>query len=210
MLTDEEIKGCLSDYGVDPNALQCQQIRAYIALLLKWNRSISLTTVTDEAQILRFHFGESVFALSAVDGMNGRLADVGAGAGFPGLPLRIFSDQIELLLIESNARKCAFLTEVVRQINLPGTRVIRARYEDASELGQGLDFIVSRALGGYEELLRWAAGALIPAGRLVLWLGEEDAQKLASVEGWSWQPRIKIPASLRRFLLVGSIMRAKE
>jgi 16S rRNA (guanine527-N7)-methyltransferase len=210
MLTDEEIRGCLSDYGVDVEAARCGQIRTYIDLLLKWNRSISLTTVTDEAQILRFHFGESVFALSVVDSMNGRLADVGAGAGFPGLPLRIFNDRIELVLIESNARKCAFLNEVVRQINLPGTRVIRARYEDASELSQGLDFIVSRALGGYEKLLRWAAGALTPAGRLVLWLGEEDAQKLASLEGWSWQPKIQIPGSLRRFLLVGSIVRAKE
>ena len=204
MLTDAAIIGCLADYGVRASALQCGQIRDYIALLLRWNRSISLTSLTDEAEILRFHFGESVFALSAVDALNGRLADVGTGAGFPGLPLRIFNDRRDLTLVESNSKKCAFLNEVVRRLGLIGTDVSRTRYEDLPEaLGGHFDVIVSRALGGYGDLLSWAEMALTPHGRVILWLGEDDAQKVGSTAGWSWKPRILIPKSERRYLLVG-------
>jgi 16S rRNA (guanine527-N7)-methyltransferase len=208
MLADNEIRDCLALYGADANPLQCDQVRAYIALLLKWNRAISLTTVTDEAEILRFHFGEAVFALSAIRGINGRLADVGTGAGFPGIPLRVFNDRIELTLIESNAKKCAFLNEVMRQIGLDGTRVLRARYEDSSEvLRANINTVVARALGRYEELLNWSYDILVPEGRVVLWIGERGFEEIGSSDRFSWLPRIPIPGSKRRFLLVGSRMR---
>jgi len=202
MLSNEEIKKCLAEYGVDATAGQCERIRAYTALLLKWNRVISLTSFTDEAEILRFHFAESVFAASAVSGMIGRLADVGAGAGFPGLPLRIVNDGIEPILLESNGKKCAFLNEVVRQLELTGVQVIHSRYEQAVAPGQ-IDVVVSRALGSYEELLAWSAGVLAPGGRVILWLGADDAEALVSGSRWLWQPKILIPGSTRRYLLVG-------
>lgn len=205
MLSDDEIVGCLSDYGVHASALQCEKIRAYVTLLLKWNRTISLTSVKKEAEILRFHFGESVFALPAVSGIHGRLADVGTGAGFPGIPLRIFDEHIDLLLIESNAKKCAFLNEAVRELGLDGTHVLRARYGDESEsLRASLEIVVSRALGGYAGLLSWSSEVLAPAGKVILWLGEEDAQQVGLTRGWLWQPEIPIPGARRRVLLTGS------
>lgn len=208
MISDEQTRSCLAAYGIEASPLQCRQVRAYIALLLKWNRSIALTAVTDEVEILRFHFGESVFALSAVMGISGRLADVGAGAGFPGLPLRIFNDRIELFLIESNAKKCAFLNQVVSQLCLGGVQVIRDRYENMPGSMRGhVDVLVTRALGSYTELVRWAAAVLPPAGRIVLWLGENEAAKIGEKEpadSWLWESKILIPGSSRRFLLVGT------
>ncbi|MGH9563053.1 MAG: 16S rRNA (guanine(527)-N(7))-methyltransferase RsmG [Terracidiphilus sp.] len=205
MLSDDAITECLSQYGVHASRTQCEQVRSYISLLLKWNRSISLTSVTEEMEILRFHFGESVFALSAVKGVNGRLADVGTGAGFPGLPLRIFGKEIDLLLIESNAKKCAFLAEVVRQLRLDSVRVVKARFEDETdELRGKLHVVVARALGGYDDLLSWSKTVLKSAGRIVIWIGEGDAPKIASFTDWNWNSPILLPNSQNRCILVGS------
>ena len=202
MLTNEQIISCLPNYGISASEMQCEQVRAYISLLLKWNRTISLTTVTDELEILRFHFGESAFALSAFPGLNGRLADVGSGAGFPGLPLRIFNESVDLTLIESNGRKCAFLAEVVRELKLTKVNVLKARFE-IEQFSEALDIVVARALGKYGVLLDWSARALKPGGRIILWLGEGDAAKTASSCGWKWADPVAIPGAKRRYLLLG-------
>ena len=105
-----------------PASELCERIRTYISLLLRWNQSISLTTVTNSDEILRFHFGESLFAASAFSLENGRLADVGSGAGFPGLPLAMLLPDLNVTLIESNAKKFTFLSEVVRELGSPERR----------------------------------------------------------------------------------------
>src|ERR1700683_5445400 len=107
-----EVKEALSPYGVALNDIAADRIRAYVAILLHWNKSISLTTVTDPGAILKFHFGESIFAAAEVYHEKSRLVDVGSGAGFPGIPLAIVSPGLDVTLIESNTRKCAFLWEV--------------------------------------------------------------------------------------------------
>jgi 16S rRNA (guanine527-N7)-methyltransferase len=203
-LTDRTIASCLEVYGAAPTAIQCEQIRSYIALLLKWNRSISLTTVIEEPEILRFHIGESIFALQAVPEIkNGRLADVGAGAGFPGLPIRMFAPDLEVLLIESNAKKCAFLSEVVREIDLRNVHVLRRRFEEIDEFDQAIDTIVARALGDYEGLLRWSRGSLTPSGKIALWLGESDARDISQRCWFDWGNPIPIPRSRERVILSG-------
>lgn len=201
-LSNPTIAHCLSEYGIQSTEPQCNQVRTYISLLLKWNRSISLSSVTREPEILKFHFGESAFALSAIEEIkNGRLADVGTGAGFPGLPLKIFAEDMELVLIEPNAKKCAFLAEVVRELSLRNVSVARERFENLAEYERGLDTIVSRALGSYEKLLGWARRSLAPGGRVVLWLGHKDAQKISEKPGWSWGEAIAIPGSAHRVIL---------
>lgn len=205
MLSDKTILQHLGTYGVRPTDTQCEMIRRYVALLLKWNRSISLTTITNETEILEFHFGESAFALQSVDGIkNGRLADVGAGAGFPGVALRIFAPDLELVLIEANAKKCAFLAEVVRELDLKDVRVVRSRFEDSHESGDMYETVAARALGAYDDLLTWARGSLIPSGRIALWLGTDDAREIATIGGWKWLAPIPIPGSQRRLILTGS------
>lgn len=208
ILSESLIASTLAAYGVEATSAQCQQVRTYISLLLKWNKSISLTTITEESEILKFHFGESVFALSAVRDLRGRLADVGSGAGFPGIPLLIFRDAIDLTLIDSNSKKCAFLSEVVREIGLRHCRVKRARFEDLEDFRGKLDGIVSRALGGYDGLLRWAQNALSATGRIALWLGEEDCRVISRHAEWQWENPSPIPGSKRRFILSGSPIRA--
>jgi 16S rRNA (guanine527-N7)-methyltransferase len=203
-ISNATMRSVLSEYGAIPSDDMCEKIRTYISILLLWNESVSLTAITDELEILRFHFGESLFALSSVPALESRLADVGPGAGFPGLPLRIFNENIGLTLIEANAKKCAFLSEVVRELALPDVRVLRARFEDVSDYDRSLDAIVARALGGYPELLSWSRAALSHRGRIVLWIGEREVRDLSLNRKWLWSPPLRIPGSDRRYILCGA------
>lgn len=201
-LTDDVIVSELSPYGAVVSHSQCDSIRAYIDLLLRWNRVVSLTTVSDVSDILRFHIGESIFAIASGLISKGRLADVGSGAGLPGVPLALFSGKLDVTLIESNAKKAAFLGEIARTLRLNNIRVIRDRFERV-QAEVAFDFIVTRALGQYESLLRWSSRELAATGHLVLWLGLRDAQDIARNPRWSWQSPRNIPASTSRVILIG-------
>jgi len=203
-LSNSDIEKRLRPYGVALKSGVTDRIAAYISLLLKWNRTISLTTVTDPTEILKFHFGESIFAASAVNFDQSRLADVGSGAGFPGLPLVLVVPSLGVTLIESNAKKCAFLSEVVRELHLSNVTVVRGRMEEFSPQFMPLNFIAARALGGHDELLSWAKDHLAAKGEVVLWLGEADSSKISLDRDWHWKPARLIPGSERRYLLVGS------
>src|SRR5579872_5897124 len=106
-LSNAKIHEALSAFSVSVSDDQATQIRLYTAILLKWNRAISLTTVSDPLVVVRRHFGESMFAAMFLPVEKCRLADVGTGAGFPGLALKIARPDILLMLIESNQKKCA-------------------------------------------------------------------------------------------------------
>ena len=96
-LSNSEIKKLLLPYGVSASDVLCDQVQIYMSLLLEWNRRVSLTTVTDPVEIVKFHFGESMFAASSVPIRNGRLADVGSGPGFPAIPLSMVNKDFRSL-----------------------------------------------------------------------------------------------------------------
>jgi len=206
-ITDTHIRRALEPYGVVASPEICDAVRKYCALLVQWNQKISLTAVRDPEHILRFHFGESFFAAAAVPIRGGRLADVGSGAGFPGLPLRIAVSSLSVTLIESNAKKATFLSEVIRDLHLDHCDVFRGRMESyAADNGGRFDFIAARALGQHKEILKWARTKLSPPGKVILWLGEEDAAEISQAGGWKWSNPILIPGSDRRVLLAGSAL----
>lgn len=203
-MNDATIARILKEYGAEVSPGLCEAIRAYIDLLLKWNQKVSLTSVTDPEEILGRHFGESLFALHAVPLRPRGLVDVGSGAGFPGLALKLVLPETEVTLVEANAKKATFLSEVVRQLRLEHVMVLRTRTEQMDLHGPIADCVTARAIGNFVELLEWSARALEPAGKLVLWLGAEDAAGVAQRTGWSWSQSLAIPKSTRRVLLVGS------
>jgi 16S rRNA (guanine527-N7)-methyltransferase len=203
-LKDNQIVGVLEPYGITASGLLCDQIRTYIDLLLRWNQKTSLTTVTEPEQILRFHFGESMFAAGAIPIRHGRLADVGSGPGFPAVPIRMVSDELNLVLIESNLKKATFLAEVVRELNLTRVVVRRSRMEDTDFDDAPVDFVTARALGIDDAFLKWASRSLNSSGSVVLWIGEADSSEIARKNGWNWASSTRIPQSDRRFILRGS------
>ena len=203
LLSVNTIAETLGAYGVTTSPASADAIRVYISMLLRWNSKISLTTVVNPVEILKFHFGESLFAMPKVPISNGRLADVGSGAGFPGLPLAMFLPDLEVVLIESNLKKVTFLAEVIRELKIGNVVVRRERVEDVREPSV-FDFVIARALGSHHQLLKWSTRALKSNGKVVLWLGDADAESVSATTGWHWAGKIKIPESERRVLLVGS------
>ncbi len=203
-LSDQRIRAALAPFGVLVSGLQIRAIREYVSLLLLWNQKVNLTSVSDPLEILGRHFGESQFAAITVPIEKGRLADVGSGGGFPGLALKIACPALEVVLIERSGRKAAFLTEVKGRLSLSGVEVRRQNFEDVPVSGGAFEFVTSRAIGQARRLVRWSQGLLSAGGKLILWLGAEDAIELASIPGWAWREPIPIPKSVRRVLLIGS------
>lgn len=203
-LSPESVLAALQPFDVSPSPDQVEAIRRYIDVLLLWNEKVGLTTVSDPEEIVSRHFGESLFAARFLPLERGRLADIGTGGGFPGLAIKIMSPEIELFLVESNKKKAAFLAEVARTLNLGRVEVIAERFEDWRPPARSLDIIASRALGHYPFLMKWASETLNPAGKLALWVGDDEGTRIRMRPGWRWSVPERIPLSRNRQILVGT------
>jgi 16S rRNA (guanine527-N7)-methyltransferase len=199
----DTIRRVLGEFQLMASELQVSQIQQYIKMLLTWNDKVNLTAIRDPLEMLYRHFAESMYAATTVPIKNGRLADIGSGGGFPGLPIRILEPGLEVLLVDSNVKKATFLAEVVREIALSNARVLVSRYEELAEELTPLDFVCCRAVGEFGPLLSWAHSAQIAVPRVVLWVGGRDLEQVKEIAGWKWREPISIPHSLRRFVLVG-------
>jgi 16S rRNA (guanine527-N7)-methyltransferase len=202
-MSNQQIREALAPFGVSPSEDQISRIRDYLALLLRWNQSVSLTSIENPLEIVGRHFGESMYATKLLPVENCRLADVGTGAGFPGLALKIACPGIHLTLIESNKKKCAFLSEAVRTLGFADVVIRPERFEQIRPESVQVNIITSRAVGEFKQLLRWSADALSRRGHLVLWVGAEDSTRVSRTSGWTWQPPERLPESQRRFILIG-------
>jgi 16S rRNA (guanine527-N7)-methyltransferase len=131
------------------------------------------------------------------------LIDVGSGAGFPGLPIKLWAPQIHVTLIESNHKKATFLREVVRAMTLTDVEVFSARAEDYTNTPA--DVVTLRAVERFKTALSTAAGLVAPTGRLALLIGETQ---LAHTPGlapeFTWSPPTQIPLSSNRILVIGT------
>jgi 16S rRNA (guanine527-N7)-methyltransferase len=112
------------------------QLSTYLDLLLKWNARTNLTAICDPEEIVRRHFGESLFAARHLDPGTTSLLDFGSGAGFPGLPIALICPDIQVTLAESQNKKATFLREAVRSLDLPNTEVWPDRVESMPALRQ--------------------------------------------------------------------------
>lgn len=202
-LTHEAIRRALEPFQVLVNDTAAERVRQYVELLLRWNRRVNLTSITEPSEILTRHFGESFSAARAVPIGGGRLADVGSGAGFPGLALRLIVDGLRVTLIEPTTKKAVFLAEVCRELGFEDVEIFRGTMSEFGARPQ-FDFVTSRALGRYEELLRWAGDALAAHGRIVLWLSAKQVDGIRQLEGWNWKKEIRVPASKDLAIVVGS------
>jgi len=186
---------------------QLEQISAYLDLLLRWNARMNLSAVRNAEGIVTRHFGESLFAArhlfpaSQDRRLQSRLIDVGSGAGFPGLPIKIWSSDVALTLIESNQRKATFLREVIRRLEWKDAAVFPGRAE--SFPGQA-EVVTLRAVERFESTLGIATRLLVPAGRLALLIGSAQIMRARELgRDLSWQPATAVPLSASRVLLIG-------
>ncbi len=151
----------------------------YIEELKKWNRRINLTALTTDRDIAVKHFLDSLTIVPFLQGA-ARVLDIGTGAGFPGLPLKIFAPSIELVLLESSQKKCSFLRHIVRGLKLEGIEVVQGRAEDKKMIerySSGFDLVLSRALADLVTSLQLALPYVKGAGRIVGMRGRQGEQE---------------------------------
>lgn len=205
-MTKERIQALLAGF-VDSDSLsneQLTQISAYLDLLFKWNSKMNLTAVRDPEEIVTRHFGESFFAarhLFPTPDFPKTAIDVGSGAGFPGVPLKIWGPALSLTLIEANQKKATFLREVIRSLQLEGVTILNQRVENVRAEA---DLVSLRAVEQFESIVPVASRLLRENGKLALLIGEaqvEPAQNL--LPNLQWDLPIPIPLSRNRVLLVG-------
>jgi 16S rRNA (guanine527-N7)-methyltransferase len=198
------IRRALGEFKLPAYDEQVLQIQQYIKILLAWNDKVNLTAIRDPLEMLYRHFCESMYASISVPVEKGRLADVGSGGGFPGLPLKIIQPNLRVFLVESNLKKATFLAEVIRELGLKDTQVLVRRYEELHEEIAPLDYVCSRALGQFPSFLEWAGSDQIAAKQVILWIGARDLLEIQRNSAWEWREPIQVPHSLQRLLLVGT------
>src|SRR5262245_33637707 len=204
------IERAAGEFGLRLEDKQVQQIQQYTKILLAWNDKINLTAIRDPLEILYRHFCESMYGSGLLPVENCRLADVGSGAGFPGLPLKLLRPDLEVFLIESNVKKATFMAEVIRELGLTGARVLVSRFEELGEEVAPLDFVCSRALGDFGRFLGWAGSPQVSATHVLFWLGGRDLDEVRSIPGWQWDSPKPMPHSLQRLLLQGTKAQAEK
>lgn len=174
--------------GVALDARAHARFVRYGALLTEWNERAGLTTVTAPEEVERRHFGESLALLAALrdrglltTGAPLRVADLGAGGGFPGVPIAIVEPAVRLTLVESNARRAAFLQELVAALELDEAQVVAARAEDAGRnpaLRAAFDLVIARALAPMPVLVEYALPLLREGGVLAAPKGSRARDEL--------------------------------
>ena len=182
---DEALRGEL-DAGLSALGLHENlgpPLLAYLALLDRWNRAYNLTAIRDPRDMVAKHLLDSLAMQPFVRDVR-MLADLGAGAGLPGIPLAIACPQLQVTLVESNGKKARFLREAVRTLGLTGVRVAESRIEAVAEAG-AYDAITARALATLPLLLALGGHLLKPGGRLLAMKGAVPDEEIAALpEGW--------------------------
>lgn len=143
--------------GLNITERQTEQLIKYARLLQEWNEKINLTAITDDEGIAVKHFLDSMTAI-CTGRVGNKVIDVGTGAGFPGLVLKIMRPEIELTLLDSLNKRINFLKAVSEELGLEGTEFIHARAEDGGRNGAlraGFDTVVSRAVANMTTLSEW-------------------------------------------------------
>jgi 16S rRNA (guanine527-N7)-methyltransferase len=152
--------------GLHLTKAQVDAFEWYAGALLDWNEKINLTAITAAGEIEVKHFVDSLTCLLAIDLRQGdRLIDIGTGAGFPGLPLKIIRPQLRVVLVEATAKKAAFCRHVVAGLSLEGVDVLHARAEDLGNdpsHREAYDWVVARAVASLPILAEY----LLPLARI--------------------------------------------
>jgi 16S rRNA (guanine527-N7)-methyltransferase len=185
MTPEELLKKGFYDLGISISPEQVHAFLIFLAQLKKWNRAYSLTSLNKDEDIIVKHFLDSALYLKAVPGSvkNRKLADIGTGAGFPGIPIKILHPETDINLVEPSRKKAAFLRHMLRTLQLKeGMNVLEKRIETLGErYKQNFDFIVSRATFTIEDFLEKACPFLRKNGRLVLSKGPKVFDEIDSL-----------------------------
>ena len=174
-----------SAIGVKLGEREIALFQEYYRELLFWNNKINLVSVKSDLDIPIKHFIDSLTPLSFIKNKKSSLLDIGTGAGFPGIPLKIAEDQLKVTLLDSSRKKASFLKNIIRKLQLDHTTVINRRFEllmRDETYRDTFDVIISRASFKLPQFLEMGGGFISPGGTLIAMKGINIKAELEQAE----------------------------
>lgn len=168
--------------GLTPELDQRDMILTFLALLLKWNKTAGLISPKDEERLFLRHFCDSLQPLLLFGfKKNASILDVGAGGGFPSIPICVFRPDLTFTLVESNSKKAAFLKEIKEQLSLDNVEVHAGRLQRLPEPEQGYDYIICRGLTTMQKFSQMAKPYLADDGRMYMFRTKQFTKELEAI-----------------------------
>lgn len=198
----------LQEINIILSEMQVEQFFKYMNLLLEWNEKINLTAITDENEIILKHFVDSLTICKYLENKNS-LIDVGTGAGFPGIPVKIVRPDLKIVLLDSLNKRVKFLNDVIEKLDLKDIVALHGRAEEVArkqEYREQFDIATSRAVANLSVLLEYLVPFVKVGERCICMKGAEIEEELNSAEKAIMVLGAKVDM-VDDFLLPGSDMR---
>lgn len=176
----EILKNGFSKLSIDYTDDMLEKFELYAKLLVEWNEKMNLTAITEKEEIAVKHFIDCASCLTKVD-LSGKVIDVGTGAGFPGMVLKILKPEIKITLLDSLNKRLIFLQEVTDKLNLKDVEIVHYRAEDGGrdkKLRENFDFCVSRAVANLSTLSEYCLPFVKQGGFFISMKGPDVKEEL--------------------------------
>ncbi len=185
LISPEQLKRECAPFEIELDEVAIERFDAYAQLLVEWNKKMNLTGITEPQAMVTRHFADSLsFFLAAKPRQGASLIDVGSGAGFPGMPIKIVRPDMAITLLDGTNKRIGFLSEVAAQLGLK-VNALHARAEEAAvkpELREQFDFATARAVAELRLLGEYCLGFVKVGGELIAMKGRLTEEEIADAE----------------------------
>lgn len=177
-----QLKEDALQFGVELNEKQLSQFQRYYEMLIEWNEKINLTAITEFEEVLKKHFLDSI-SIGRLLSQNEEVSilDIGTGAGFPGIPIKIAFPNVKVTLLDSLNKRVNFLNEVINELSLEGISALHGRAEDFAkkkDMREQFDFCVSRAVANLSSLTEFCLPYVKLGGKFISYKSEKAKEEL--------------------------------
>ena len=177
-MVSEIVENGLRTLGVEPDARAGLRFEMYCRLLLETNKVMNLTAITEEDEVARLHFLDCAALLAMPEPPRGKVVDVGSGAGFPGLPLKILRPETDLTLLDSQKKRVGFLKDTCAALGFGDVTCLHARAEESPKLRESFDFALSRAVARLNLLCELCLPLVRVGGAFLAMKGPEPQEEI--------------------------------
>ena len=179
-MTEKEFIESIRELGIEATESQMNQLNKFYNLLKEWNQKINLTRIIEKKEVYLKHFYDSLTIVKEVNLKEiSTLCDVGTGAGFPGIVLKIFYPNVKITLVDTLLKRVKYLNEVIKELDLDNITAIHIRAED---LHNQYDIVTARAVANIEKLLKYTMHLVKETGYLVAMKGNVDEELSEEVQ----------------------------
>ena len=179
-MNNNEFIESIKSLGINPTDKQLTDLEKYYNMLIEWNNKMNLTRITEKEDVYLKHFYDSLTISKSIDlNKEENLCDLGSGAGFPGIVLKIFYPNLKITLIDALQKRVNYLNEIIKELNLKDIKAIHIRAEDYHEK---FDIVTSRAVANIEKLLKYTMHLLNKDGLMIAMKGDIEKELTSEVK----------------------------